>query len=105
MLIQHQDKNIAFQKEVLELMKKEVHSKQSSLIDYAYLLDRVQINSGEFQVYGTQMIINSSGNSFEPKPCINPDKLDDRRKEVGLPPINEYIRIMNDKYFGKLIKE
>lgn len=67
LLIQHQDRNPKFQEEVLSKMK----------VD---LIDRVKVNTGQLQVYGTQMTLNATETSYEPKPVIEPEKLNERRK-------------------------
>ena len=85
-------------------MKIEVAVKKASSMDYAYLVDRVAINSGRQQVYGTQMTLNSDSSSYTPKPLIDPTLVDERRKEMGLGPIENYIKIMNERYFGTLKK-
>ncbi|MGV3632218.1 MAG: DUF6624 domain-containing protein [Bacteroidota bacterium] len=103
-IVQHQDRNIEFQKEVLEKMKIEVDKKNASPMYYAYLLDRVKINSGEQQVYGTQMELNADSTSYQPKSLLDPGNVDNRRREVGLPPISEYVDTMNKRYFGTLKK-
>ena len=104
-IIQHQDNNIEFQKEVLEKMKIECERNNASKLYYAYLVDRVKVNSGELQIYGTQMQLNADSSSYEPKPVIELEKLDERRKEVGLVSISEYIDTMNQRYFGTLKNE
>lgn len=101
-IIQHQDNNLEFQKEVLEKMKIECERNNASKLYYAYLIDRVKVNSGELQIYGTQMQLNADSSSYEPKPVVEPEKLDERRKKVGLVPISEYIETMNQRYFGTL---
>jgi hypothetical protein len=75
------------------------------LSDYAYLVDRVKVNTGQLQVYGTQMRLNKDSTSFEPKPVIDPDKLNERRKSVDLSMIESYIEIMNERYHGSLCKK
>jgi hypothetical protein len=105
LLIQHQDKNLGFQKEVLKLMKIQVDLKNASPWNYAYLIDRVNVNSRELQIYGTQMQLNGDKSSYEPKPVIEPNKLDERRASVGLNSIEEYINTMNERYIGNLKKE
>ena len=65
-------------------MKKEVDKGKASVADYAYLVDRLKVNTGKLQIYGTQMIFNSSSFlSYETKTVIEPEKLNDRRKSVG----------------------
>jgi hypothetical protein len=104
LLVQHQDKYPDFQERVLKLMEIAVGQNKASGKDYAYLMDRVLVNTGKPQVYGTQMTLNAAGTSFEPKPCINPEHLDERRASVGLGTIAAYIEIMNQVYSGQLKK-
>lgn len=101
-LIQHQDNFPSLQDSILTLMKIEVDKGKASPTDYAYLIDRVKVNTGQLQIYGTQMLLNSTSTSYEPKPIIEIEKLDERRKSVGLPPEEEYIKVMNERYFGGL---
>lgn len=105
LLIQHQDLHPQFQDSVLIKMKIEVDKNKANGIDYAYLLDRVKVNTGQLQVYGTQMKLNIDSTSYEPKPVIAPDKINERRKSVGLNSIEEYIEIMNNRFFGSLRKK
>ncbi|GIV28550.1 MAG: hypothetical protein KatS3mg027_2364 [Bacteroidia bacterium] len=103
-LVQHQDKHINFQKKVLKKMKKEVKRNNASPNLYAYLYDRVMVNTGKKQMYGTQMRLNKDSTSYEPYPLKYPDKVNELRREVGLPPIEEYIKQMNQIYYGKVKK-
>ena len=102
LLIQHADKHLKFQKIVLKKMKKEVQNKNANSLDYAYLFDRVKVNFGKKQVFGTQMLLNSDSSSYIPKPLVNSSNLNNRRKKMGLPSIEEYTKIMNERYFGTL---
>ena len=95
-LVQHSDFDVAFQKKALELMKPQVKKGNASGQSYAYLTDRVEINEGRLQIYGTQ--VNMSANT-QPKPCIDPKNLDKRRKSVGLSPIKDYLEQCNEAYF------
>ena len=104
LLVQHQDLRPAFQDSVLAKMKPEVDLGLASGIDYAYLMDRVKINTGQQQVYGTQMRLNQEGTSYEPLPVIEPEKLNERRKAVGMGSIEKYIETMNTNYHGTLRK-
>jgi hypothetical protein len=102
LLVQHQDKHPSFQDSVLVKMKIEVDSNKASASNYAYLVDRVKVNTGQPQVYGTQMQMNSDGTSFEPRNVIEPEKLNERRKSVGLDSIESYIQMMNNHNSGSL---
>jgi len=105
LLVQHQDRHPSFQDSVLVKMKIEVDSNKASASNYAYLVDRVKVNTGQPQVYGTQMQMNSDTTSFEPKNVIERAKLNERRKSVGLDSIESYIQMMNDRNSGSLKKK
>jgi hypothetical protein len=98
LLAQHADLHPEFQESVLLKMKPEVDKGNAPIKDYAYLYDRIKVNSGQLQMYGTQMTLDSLEMSYKPKPVIDPDKLNERRKQVGLSPIEDYIKIMNDNF-------
>jgi hypothetical protein len=99
-LVQHQDKKLEFQLQILNLMKNEISKNNASILDYAYLKDRVFINRSGYQIYGTQLHLNSDSSSHIPKPLLHPNQIDSLRKTVGLPPMDFYINAMNNKYFG-----
>lgn len=103
-LMQHQDSHPKFQEQVLVQMKIQVDNKNASARLFAYLTDRVKVNTHQLQVYGTQMKLNPSGTSFEPEPVVQPEKLNERRASVGLETIEKYTEIMNSTYFGRLKK-
>lgn len=105
LLVQHFDNDPEFQEEVLSKMKIEVEKDNASKNNYAYLVDRVKVNSNQLQVYGTQMQLNKDSSSYEPKPLIEPEKVNERRSNVSLPPIEKYIEMMNRRYFGSLKNE
>ena len=104
LFVQHQDRHPEFQDSVLTAMKAQCEKNNASWTNYAYLLDRVKVNTGEKQIYGTQMQLNKEETSFEPKPFTEPEKLNERRKSVGLNTIEEYTQTMNSRYQGSLKK-
>ena len=55
LFIQHADQYPEFQARVLAQMKIEAEKSNALLVDFVYLTDRVKINSGQLQIYGTQM--------------------------------------------------
>jgi hypothetical protein len=105
LLVQHQDKHPEFQEAVLDKMKIQTDLGKASKMDYAYLLDRVKVNTSQLQVYGTQMRLNDAKTSYEPQPVIDPANLDTRRTSVGLEPIQSYTSSMNSMYSGRLKKD
>jgi hypothetical protein len=102
LLMQHQDKHPDFQEEVLSGMKLEVERGKSFPSDYAYLTDRVKVNRHQLQIYGSQMTLNADHTSYAPKPLVEPEAVNERRMNMGLPSIEEYIEIMNTHYKGTL---
>ncbi len=67
--------------------------------DAATLQDRILMRKGEKQIYGTQTasVRKDDGTVYYLWPVENPDKLDELRKEVNLPPIADYIAIFKQQ--------
>lgn len=96
LIAQHADLNVKFQKECLELMKNE-SPEDVSEVDIAYLHDRICVNEGRPQFYGTQFYDNENG-AYGPRPIENPELVDERRKSIGLEPLAEYKKHLENKY-------
>ena len=90
-LVIHQDKAKEFQKQFLDLAINENIDKAT----LAHLIDRVEINYGRKQIYGSQLSFNETTNLLEPKDIKDPKKVNQLRKEVGLEPLEEYIEYCN----------
>lgn len=103
-MVQRFDDDAAFQQDVLVEMKKHIDKINANPIEFAYLTDRVNLNQGKPQVYGTQLKINEKGNSYEPKTVIDPKNLNKRRAQVGLGTIEEAILVMNNHFAASLKK-
>jgi hypothetical protein len=103
-MVQRMDADSTFQQEVLADMKKHIAKINASPIEFAYLTDRVNLNQGKPQVYGTQLKINEKGTSYEPKMVIDSKNLNTRRAEIGLGTIEEAILIMNRHFSASLKK-
>lgn len=99
LLVQHLDKWPDFQQNVLDAMKKQVLKKNASTGDYAYLTDRVRLNTNRNQLYGTQVSYNTDSCQAVPRPTENSEFLNKRRKEVGLDSIEEYLNKMSELHF------
>jgi hypothetical protein len=97
LLAQHADADPKFQRRCLDPManlpKNEVS--QSKL---AYLTDRVLLAEGKKQLYGTQFI--SVDGKWKPRPLEDEANVDKRRAEVGLPPLAEYTKMIEQQYGG-----
>lgn len=103
-MVQRFDDDATFQQEVLVEMKKHIDKINANPMEFAYLTDRVNLNQGKPQVYGTQLKINEKGTSYEPKTVIDPPNLNKRRAEVGLGTIEEAILGMNRNFATSLKK-
>jgi hypothetical protein len=89
LIVQHSDHDPAWQREVLEMLRPRVARGDMQGTYFAYLVDRTAVNAGQPQTYGTQGRCVGPGD-WQPNTLIDPDNLDRRRAEVGLPPIAEY---------------
>lgn len=98
-LIQHCDSDPKFQDEALKAMRVELENGNVDPIDYAYLSDRTLVNHNKPQIYGTQMLWNEDLREFTPKEMIEPTKINERRKSIGLESIENYKMMMKSLYF------
>ncbi len=88
-LAQHADLSPKFQRKCLDLMAK-VPRDEIFQRDIALLTDRVLLAEGKKQVYGTQFTLENG--KCKPRPLEDEANVDKRRKEVGLPPLAEYLK-------------
>lgn len=89
LIAQHADHDHDFQAHALETLHALHKEGGCAPADYAYLHDRVAMNSGRPQRYGTQFTIDGQLYAVE-----DPHGLDERRKSVGLESIAEYTEVM-----------
>ena len=95
LLVQHADH--AFMAQCLPLMKRAVAAGQAFGKDYLYLLDRVRMQEGKPQIYGTQFTIAADGRLVL-HPIEDAEHVDERRRMVGLPTMAEQERVMHEVY-------
>lgn len=103
LLVQHADRDRAFQKQCLELLRVAVAKNEASGKDLAYLTDRVLVGEGKKQVYGTQFITKDG--KMQPQPIDDPDNVDKRRAEVGLGTLAEYEKRLREVYKEEPVKK
>lgn len=89
MLAQHADRDRAFQRRCLELLKRAVAEGEASPRDLAYLTDRVLLAYGEPQIYGTQLTARDG--QLVPRRLRDPGAVDERRATLGLETLNAYL--------------
>jgi hypothetical protein len=96
LLVQHADRDPAFQREALELLKRSAAAGDAPPQHVAYLTDRVLVASGQPQLYGTQY--TGEGENLRPLPVQDPEHLDERRAAMGLETTAAYDRRMRAMY-------
>lgn len=89
LIIQHAD--IEVQKKYLPMMKEAANNKEASWASLALLIDRVNLREGKQQIYGSQIYGNDDGTHYV-KDLFDPEYVNQRRKEVGLGPIEDYVK-------------
>jgi hypothetical protein len=93
---QHADRDVAFQRRSLDLLRKAAAEGPAELSHVAYLTDRVRVAGGRPQLYGTQY--HEPDGRLQPRPIEDPDRLDRRRARMGLGPHAEYDQHMHEQY-------
>lgn len=99
LIVQHLDKWPKFQDRVLKAMKKQVSKNNASPGDFAYLTDRVRLNQGRKQIYGTQVEYDTNTCKAYPPKLIKPGSVNSRRHSVGLSPLEVYLNEMGKSHF------
>lgn len=99
LLAQHGDP--AFQKKVLPLVQNAYKRGILRGQNYALFTDRVLVQSGKPQIYGTSAKPFDKWNGKEPvfEPIEDEANVDKRRAEVGLMPLSDYRKFLKELYF------
>lgn len=121
LIVQHSDHDHLFQRRYLDFLKDAATADEADLRDLAYLTDRVFVAENRAQIYGTQVfdvrckgiLRRLTGQNltavvtcmdrtvcpllpFQPLPIREPEHVDARRRQMGLPPLRDYIIEIND---------
>lgn len=96
---------IETQEKYLPMLEEAVRNGKAKPGYYALMKDRVLIARGEKQIYGSQLELDSETNQYILSPMIDPDNVDKRRSEVGLQPINEYLKTWNLTWDAEAFKK
>ncbi len=91
LLVQHADRDVAFQSEVLPMLEQAVARGEGSAKELAYLTDRVLVNTGKPQRYATQL--EEVDGKMVPKALEDPETVNARRAAVGLDSLEEYLAL------------
>jgi len=89
--------DVGLQRRCLEMLEVSVACGDADPVHLAYLLDRVRMNDGRDQLYGSQFVLGEHG-ELEPWPVDNPVAVDTRRAKLGLPPFAEHAATMRREH-------
>ncbi len=99
-LVQHADRDPAFQQQVLLIMEKYLDSGGLKNRHYAYLWDRVAVNHGQRQRYGTQPVWECHEDGLRLQPMQYPGTVNERRSAFGMNTVEEQLAEMSRSFCG-----
>jgi hypothetical protein len=99
LVIQHADNNLPFQEKMLAAMQKEVEKNNVNKSNYALLEDRIHVNTGKKQRFGTQVTYNDKGQAIPKIGLIDSLRVDEYRLAHDLPTLKEYYNGMIEMHF------
>jgi hypothetical protein len=91
LLVINHHKDDAVRKEYLAQIKQSCIENEGSCMEYAKIQDRILVNDNQLQIYGMQFRYNAQ-RVLEPFPIVDPEYVDQRRAEIGLEPLKEYLK-------------
>jgi hypothetical protein len=93
LIAQHSDLDTVFQRQCLGYLHAAYRKQDLNIADYGYLIDRVRVNTGRPQLFGTQFYVTDVNGKLklQLKPVERSETLNLRRKVFGLPPVEEYL--------------
>lgn len=100
LVIQHSPMD-GFREAVLPMMEAAAADGRMPAADVAMLVDRVLVHRGEPQRYGTQFALEDG--RLVAHPVEDPAGLDERRRAMELPPMDEYMRVLAESYDAEVV--
>jgi hypothetical protein len=97
LIAQHAVLDTEFMERALPLLKEAVKHNEAEGWCLAYLQDRVLTMADKPQIYGTQHDFDENGTAF-PLPIAEPHKVDVLRQEMGLEPLAEATKRIQERY-------
>jgi hypothetical protein len=89
-----------FQKELVPQLQKMVEQDEIAGFELGLIIDKLLRAEGKPQLFGSQFRVEDDFIIMEP--VQDPERLDERRARYLLPPIMEYIKMLEDHYHKKL---
>ncbi|MEM7086207.1 MAG: DUF6624 domain-containing protein [Bacteroidota bacterium] len=85
----HEDEAVRIK--YLSQIRQNCLDKEGSCMEYAKIQDRVLVNTNKPQLYGMQFRY-APNRTLEPFPIKDSKQVDQRRKEIGLEPLKDYLK-------------
>lgn len=99
LVVDHGD--IADQQKYFPLIEQQVEKGNLDKSSCMTLYDRILMHTGKKQIYGTQTVSYTDKQTgdqvFYLWPVENPSRLDSLRKEINLPPIEQYLEVFKQR--------
>ena len=89
--------DVGLERRCLEALEVAVACGDADPVHLAYLADRVRMNDGRDQLYGSQFVIGRDG-ALEPWPVDDPTAVEERRARLGLPPFSVHAAAMRERW-------
>lgn len=101
LVIQHS--KLKYQKRYYPILERSALNGDLEKSSLAKLKDRILVNEGKPQIYGTQLKIDIESNTARLYELEDPESVDKRRQQVGLVPLQDYLNGWNVKFDVKQI--
>jgi hypothetical protein len=99
LIAQHATSDLEFMRKCLGLLTKAHEAGDAKGEWVALMTDRQRtLREKKKQLYGTQL--TTKGGKLVPLPIEDEAKVDERRKALGMPPLAEYLKFVNDRAGG-----
>lgn len=96
LVIQHS--NVDLREKYIGLLKQACQDGEAAWKNFALMYDRIKVYKIEPQVYGTQLHYDLKKRCYIPFPIENIEKLNERRKKIGLGSIEDHYNRICDKW-------
>ncbi|WP_299755864.1 DUF6624 domain-containing protein [uncultured Pontibacter sp.] len=96
LVIQHSDKETM--EKYLPMLREAADKGEAAKSQVALMEDRVRMNNGQPQLYGSQLKMNNETGQYELHTIEDEANVDKRREEMGLEPLADYMKRFGIEY-------
>lgn len=93
LIVQHSVLDPGFMQSCVPALERLVEKGEAKGWQLAFLQDRAFMLQEKPQIYGTQHVLDENG-KLAPHELVDPESVDDRRKTVGLEPLQDRTRLL-----------